>query len=93
MIVGRTKEEATFKDQIAWYMQHLQTRNRGRAKPATLALYQAFSNNHVLPAYVASDEDLDPAFFEQPAPTPTQEELDAELARLEELRAILEGVN
>jgi integrase len=49
MIVGRNKEEVTFKDQIAWYMQHLQTRNRGRAKPATLALYQAFSNNHVLP--------------------------------------------
>ena len=49
MIVGRTKEEVTFKDQIAWYMQHLKTRNRGRAKPATLALYQAFSNNHLMP--------------------------------------------
>jgi hypothetical protein len=41
------------------------------------------------PRYVASDEDLDPAFFEEPAPSPTQEELDAELARLEELRVIL----
>jgi integrase len=41
------------------------------------------------PAYVASDEDLDPAFFEQAAPGPTQEELEAELARLAELRAIL----
>ena len=45
------------------------------------------------PAYIASDEDLSPIFFEEPAPSPTQEELDAELARLEELRAILEGVN
>ena len=44
------------------------------------------------PAYVANDEDLDPAFFEAPAPIPTQEELDAELTGLEELRAILEGV-
>jgi len=42
--------------------------------------------------YVASDEDLDPAFFGEPPPTATPEELDAELARLEELRAILEGV-
>lgn len=41
------------------------------------------------PVYVASNEDLDPAFFEQPAPGPTQEELDAELTRLEELRVIL----
>jgi hypothetical protein len=41
------------------------------------------------PAYVASDEDLAPAFFEEPSPSPTQEELNAELARLEELRAIL----
>jgi hypothetical protein len=41
------------------------------------------------PAYVASDEDLDPAFFEEPAPGPSQEELDAELAGLEELHAIL----
>ena len=40
-------------------------------------------------AYIAGDEDLDPAFFEEPAPSPTQEELDAELACLEELRAIL----
>jgi integrase len=45
------------------------------------------------PMFQASDSDLDPMFFEQPAPTPTQEELDAELARLAELRAILEGVN
>jgi integrase len=45
------------------------------------------------PEFVAQDSDLDPLFFEQPAPTPTQEELEAELARLEELRAILNGVN
>jgi len=30
-------------------------------------------------------------FFEQAAPAPTQEEIDAELARLAELRAISEG--
>jgi hypothetical protein len=42
--------------------------------------------------YVASDEDLAPAFFGEPAPSATLEELDAELARLAELRAILEGV-
>jgi hypothetical protein len=40
-------------------------------------------------SYQASDDDLDASFFEQPAPTPTQEELDAELAGLEELHAIL----
>ena len=39
--------------------------------------------------YVASDEDLDPVFFEDPTPGPTQEEMDVELARLEELRVIL----
>jgi integrase len=39
------------------------------------------------PRYVASDEDLDPS------PSPTQQEIDAEFARLAELRAILEGVN
>ena len=44
------------------------------------------------PVYVANDGDLDPAFFEEPTPGPTQEELDAELTGLEELRAILEGV-
>ncbi len=41
------------------------------------------------PAYVASDEDLDPAFFQEPAPSPTQEELNAELASLKELLVIL----
>jgi hypothetical protein len=41
------------------------------------------------PDFVAQDSDLDPMFFEQPAPTPTQEEMDVELARLEELRVIL----
>jgi hypothetical protein len=41
------------------------------------------------PAYVANDEDLAPAFFEEPASSPTQEELDAELTDLEELCAIL----
>ena len=40
--------------------------------------------------FQASDSDLDPMFFEEP---PTQEELGAERARVEELRAILEGVN
>jgi hypothetical protein len=45
------------------------------------------------PRYVASDEDLSPIFFEEPTPSPTQEEIDAEFARLAELRAILEGVN
>jgi hypothetical protein len=45
------------------------------------------------PEFVAQDSDLDPLFFEQPAPAPTQEEIDAELARLAELRAILEGAN
>jgi hypothetical protein len=45
------------------------------------------------PKFVASDDDLDASFFEEPTPGPTQEELDAELARLEELRMILDGVN
>jgi integrase len=45
------------------------------------------------PAYVATDEDLDPVFFEEPSPSPTQEEIDAEFARLAELRAIFERVN
>jgi hypothetical protein len=45
------------------------------------------------PMFQASDSDLAPMFFEEPTPGPTQEELDAELARLEELRMILEGVN
>jgi site-specific recombinase XerD len=48
---------------------------------------------HAEPMYVASDDDLDASFFEEPAPGPTQEEIDAELARLAELRAILEGVS
>jgi hypothetical protein len=50
------------------------------------------SEESAQPEFVAQDSDLDPLFFEQPAPTPTQEEIDAELARLAELRAILEGV-
>jgi integrase len=45
------------------------------------------------PVYVASDEDLPVELFDTPAPGPTQEEIDAELARLAELRAIMEGVN
>jgi hypothetical protein len=45
------------------------------------------------PMFQASDSDLAPMFFEGPAPAPTQEELETELARLVELRAILEGVN
>jgi integrase len=40
--------------------------------------------------FQASDSDLDPMFFEEP---PTQEELGAERAHVEELRAIMEGVN
>jgi hypothetical protein len=43
--------------------------------------------------YVAIDQDLAPMFFEEPAPGPTQGELDAEGSRLTELRAILEGVS
>lgn len=45
------------------------------------------------PMFQASDSDLALMFFEEPAPSPTQEEIDAEFARLEELRMILEGVN
>ena len=45
------------------------------------------------PMFQASDSDLDPMFFEEPSPGPMQEEIDAEFARLAELRAILEGVS
>jgi hypothetical protein len=45
------------------------------------------------PKFVATNEDLPVEMFETPASAPTQEEIDAELARLAELRAILEGVN
>jgi hypothetical protein len=44
------------------------------------------------PKFQASDGDLPAELFEAPTPGPTQEELDAERTRLEELRAILEGV-
>ena len=44
------------------------------------------------PAYVASDEDLAPAFFEEPAPAATQQELEAAKAELEALRELI-GVN
>lgn len=45
----------------------------------------------VQPVFVATDDDLDPAFFERLPASPTQAEVDAELARLTELREILEG--
>jgi hypothetical protein len=48
---------------------------------------------YVEPMFQASDSDLAPMFFEEPTPGPTQERIDAERARVEELRAILEGVN
>jgi hypothetical protein len=42
-----------------------------------------------VPKFVATDDDLAPMFFEEPTPALTQEELDAERARLEELREIM----
>jgi hypothetical protein len=45
------------------------------------------------PIFQAADSDLAPIFFEEPDPSPTQEEIEAEFARLAELRAILEGVS
>ena len=49
MPVEQEHNAVQFKDQIPWYLHHLQTRNRAPAKPATLALYRSFSKNHVLP--------------------------------------------
>jgi hypothetical protein len=64
-------------------------KSRGRSLPEA-AVKAAPAEPYVEP-YRATNDDLDASFFEQPAPTKTQEEIEAELARLAE--AILEGVN
>jgi integrase len=40
---------STISTQVAWYLNHLENRNRRRAKPATIATYRSFARNHVLP--------------------------------------------
>jgi hypothetical protein len=62
-------------------------------KPGTRKPEAALAAAPAEPAYVGTDQDLAPMFFEEPTPGRTQEELQAERARLAELRAILEGVS
>jgi integrase len=46
----------TFSTQVAAYLHRLETRNRARAKPATLATYESYARTHVLP--MLGDVDL-----------------------------------
>jgi integrase len=39
----------TFSTQVRWYLHHLESRNRCRAKPATIATYESYARTHVLP--------------------------------------------